>query len=194
MIQVNASEKTDNTIDRILATALEHFSKYGYLGASVREITSAAGVTKPTLYYYFQNKEDLYRVLASSSFEKMREVFGQTQNTPGTLTSNFCSLVKSFYEFAETNLPVARFIQVLSYTPGRDVPDVGIREFKAFIDLTVEQMVTLAMKNSEIPEGAHDRVYLLLLGLLTLAAERRLSGSAIPIEVINKTVEALVVK
>jgi AcrR family transcriptional regulator len=31
--------------------------------SSVREIVALAGVTKPVLYYYFRNKEDIYLAL-----------------------------------------------------------------------------------------------------------------------------------
>ncbi|MBW2208934.1 MAG: helix-turn-helix transcriptional regulator, partial [Deltaproteobacteria bacterium] len=41
------------------ATAL--FAQKGYAGTSVREIVERAGVTKPVLYYYFENKEGLFR-------------------------------------------------------------------------------------------------------------------------------------
>ena len=40
------------------ATAL--FDQKGYAAVSMREICAACGVTKPTLYYYFADKETLY--------------------------------------------------------------------------------------------------------------------------------------
>jgi hypothetical protein len=46
--------------ERILLAAARLFANKGYAGAAVREIVDAAGVTKPTLYYYFKNKEELY--------------------------------------------------------------------------------------------------------------------------------------
>ncbi|HOH51706.1 MAG TPA: helix-turn-helix domain-containing protein, partial [Candidatus Hydrogenedentes bacterium] len=46
---------------RLLESALKIFSEKGYEGTSIREIIEGAGVTRPVLYYYFQNKEDLFR-------------------------------------------------------------------------------------------------------------------------------------
>lgn len=47
----------------ILAGALEVFRMYGYAAASMDRIASAAGVSKPTLYNYFQDKEGLFIAL-----------------------------------------------------------------------------------------------------------------------------------
>jgi len=52
------SESTDNR-QRIIDTALELFAKKGYDAVSTLEIATAAGITKPTMYYYFGSKEGL---------------------------------------------------------------------------------------------------------------------------------------
>jgi TetR/AcrR family transcriptional regulator len=46
--------------DRLLNVALQLFAQKGFESTSVREIASAAKVTKPTIYYYFKSKEGLY--------------------------------------------------------------------------------------------------------------------------------------
>lgn len=44
----------------ILAAALEVFSAYGFRGATVDQIASKCGLSKPNLLYYFRRKEDIY--------------------------------------------------------------------------------------------------------------------------------------
>jgi AcrR family transcriptional regulator len=48
---------------QILAGARKVFLKHGFDGASMNDIVSAAGVSKGTLYVYFENKERLYTAL-----------------------------------------------------------------------------------------------------------------------------------
>lgn len=48
---------------QILAAALREFSANGYSGASMRAIAEGAGVSKPTLYQYIGQKEDLFRAV-----------------------------------------------------------------------------------------------------------------------------------
>ena len=45
----------ENSRSRILESALQIFSAKGFEGASVSDIVNQAGVTKPTLYYFFTN-------------------------------------------------------------------------------------------------------------------------------------------
>lgn len=47
----------------ILAGALDVFTSQGYAAASMDRIATAAGVSKPTLYAYFKNKEGLFAAL-----------------------------------------------------------------------------------------------------------------------------------
>jgi TetR/AcrR family transcriptional regulator len=56
---------------RLLASALSLFSEKGYEGASIREIIERAGVTRPVLYYYFENKEHLFINLVESWSDQM---------------------------------------------------------------------------------------------------------------------------
>ena len=47
----------------ILGAALEVFSTYGYRGATVDQIATRCGLSKPNLLYYFRRKEDIYAAL-----------------------------------------------------------------------------------------------------------------------------------
>lgn len=44
----------------ILDAALDVFSAFGYRGATVDQIATKAGLSKPNLLYYFRRKEDIY--------------------------------------------------------------------------------------------------------------------------------------
>jgi AcrR family transcriptional regulator len=48
-------------IDKALEQALHLFWRKGYEGTSITELTEAIGITKPSLYAAFGNKEDLFR-------------------------------------------------------------------------------------------------------------------------------------
>ena len=54
---------------RIAVAALELFCEKGYETTSVREIVESAGVTKPVLYYYFKNKDDLFSTILNEILE-----------------------------------------------------------------------------------------------------------------------------
>jgi AcrR family transcriptional regulator len=47
------------TASNILDTATRLFMQLGYRAVSINDIAKAAKITKPTLYYYFPDKEAL---------------------------------------------------------------------------------------------------------------------------------------
>lgn len=54
----------DETRERIITEAVKLFGERGFIGASTRDIATAAGVNAPALQYYFENKEGLYQACA----------------------------------------------------------------------------------------------------------------------------------
>lgn len=55
--------KQENSREVILQSALELFAEQGYDAVSVNHIAKKAGITKPTLYYFFNSKEGLFQAL-----------------------------------------------------------------------------------------------------------------------------------
>ncbi|NER79546.1 MAG: helix-turn-helix transcriptional regulator [Leptolyngbya sp. SIO1D8] len=65
----------------ILAGALEVFTTRGYSAASMDRIAAAAGVSKSTLYSYFQDKEGLFvEVIQQLTQNNRQRVFGLLTN------------------------------------------------------------------------------------------------------------------
>lgn len=60
---------------RILDTALTVFSEKGFVGASMDDIASGAGISKPTLYQYFASKDELFTAMMSQERDHMLESF-----------------------------------------------------------------------------------------------------------------------
>ncbi|MCC8049136.1 MAG: TetR/AcrR family transcriptional regulator [Clostridiales bacterium] len=74
------TENTDSmeTMDnrtRLLQCANELFYEKGYDAVGVQEIVARAGLTKPTLYYYFGSKKGLLEALVAERFERLRGMY-----------------------------------------------------------------------------------------------------------------------
>jgi len=61
----------DSVRQRLLGAATDLFARKGYAATTVREIVDSARVTKPVLYYYFQNKEGIYLELMRQTFSNV---------------------------------------------------------------------------------------------------------------------------
>lgn len=63
------TDKKENTAQRILSCAINHFVRDGYLATSVDEIAASAGLTKGAVYFNFQSKEDMLKRLLDEAEE-----------------------------------------------------------------------------------------------------------------------------
>lgn len=63
----------NNSRQRILAAALTLFREKGYASAGVSEIVLRAGITKPTLYYFFQSKAGVFAAILETYYSPLIE-------------------------------------------------------------------------------------------------------------------------
>lgn len=68
--------KGEETRQRILDAALDAFGEASFQAVTTRRIAQAAGVSLPTLQYYFGDKEGLYRACAQTIVERYRRHTG----------------------------------------------------------------------------------------------------------------------
>lgn len=73
------------TAAKIIDAAGHLFMQRGYKAVSINEIIRAAEVTKPTLYYYFADKEELFVQMGLRVLAEMGERLSAAAATPGTI-------------------------------------------------------------------------------------------------------------
>ncbi|MGE8398015.1 MAG: TetR/AcrR family transcriptional regulator, partial [Comamonas sp.] len=54
---------SDEKRERILKAAEVLFDQQGYASTTIEQIVQALGVTKPFVYYYFRNKQEIFETL-----------------------------------------------------------------------------------------------------------------------------------
>ncbi len=90
----------ENSSARILDAALKLFSAKGYEATSTREICEIAGITKPTLYYFFGSKEGVYRALVQTAFEDYERLIQQGLSIPGGLRQKLRTIAELMFQRA----------------------------------------------------------------------------------------------
>ena len=71
-ITSSAQFATNETYAKMLDTACELFARKGFFATSIREIASAMGIQKASLYYYITSKEDLIYQISKAATEHVR--------------------------------------------------------------------------------------------------------------------------
>ena len=68
----------DATREQILARAAKLFARQGYTATSMNEVALACGVTKPSLYHYVADKQQLLAEIAAGHIERLEALVRET--------------------------------------------------------------------------------------------------------------------
>ncbi len=81
----------DSTQDGILKAALETFAIFGYKKTAMSDISDRAGVSRPTLYTYFKNKESIFFAVTEGIHKSVIDGGRLALGPPATLEENLTS-------------------------------------------------------------------------------------------------------
>jgi TetR/AcrR family transcriptional regulator len=114
---------------RLLDAAGRLFLEKGYAATSVHEIVAAAGVTKPTLYYYFTNKEAIYLAIIQQAAIRFHTVLSEHAEPEGPALEHLLELAGHIYDLFIKEINAARLIYAKAYgaplgTPAFDMTAV----------------------------------------------------------------------
>jgi TetR/AcrR family transcriptional regulator len=117
------SKNGSDTRQQILNAALKRFAEKGYAGTSVQEIVDAARVTKPSLYYYFQNKADLYCALVDWAQEERYRLMGEAAARGKNLTEQLMEICAVLFEFIRDHRDLTRLAFATAFAARGEVPE-----------------------------------------------------------------------
>ncbi len=118
----NVTHSNSATRRHILHAALRSFARRGYAAASVQEIVDAAHVSKPALYYYFDDKADLFRALVEAAYDErfrlIREAAARTRGVRAQLTR----ILTDLFAYLEENREMTRISYATAFAPAGEMP------------------------------------------------------------------------
>lgn len=95
--------------DEILNVAEKLFMTKGYHATSTRQITEILGVSQPTIYYHFKNKEDIYyHVILRLSEDVRINLYSISENRNKTLEEKLIHMT----EFLKAKHPFNLFLML----------------------------------------------------------------------------------
>lgn len=80
--EFSADDKNQNILD----SALRAFSTYGFKKTSMDDIAKGAGMSRPALYLYFDNKEAILRELTSRYYRRKTAAVAEALNFEGSVS------------------------------------------------------------------------------------------------------------
>lgn len=134
--------------EAILQSALKLFCTRGYDAAGVQEIVDQAGITKPTLYYYFGSKQGLLKEILYSNIADLEKQLLEAVEIPGDVPMVLYRVARAYFDFAGSHWQFYLFMLSQFYS-GRETE--GFREVYPLI----QRYYRLVVK---IFEDASDRL------------------------------------
>jgi AcrR family transcriptional regulator len=171
----------------LLEAAAEVFARKGYHRTTVDEIARAIGVAKGTIYYHFENKEDLYLAIIREGVYLFKEQLGKAVATSVSTPDKISKLIDEqllFYE-QEKDL-VFLFLKELCNTDlRREVLAEMLTDCLKIIRVVIEEGIRDGSLEAVDPEITTP----VLFGMVSIAALHYLSyNREIPRKPVSKVI------
>lgn len=133
----------------IIRTALEEFSTRDFDQASINQISKKAGLSAGNLYYYFENKEDLYMTVVEYVMKELSLELGEFSNMlfEGSFWENIKLWVLKRLKISLRDKEVGYFINKLfEYDTSKEMNAIELKfkekirnEFRELFNIGVEK-------------------------------------------------------
>ena len=139
----------------ILQAALEEFHTYGYTAARLDRIARRAGVSRGTVYIYYDNKDALFDAVAEQAMGTFVDEVAQTAiSFAGTTEDLLRQVLRRFYDMVTTTKNSALLRILISEGPSR--PELVQRYHAQVIrrgHAALEQVIARGIKRGEVRDG-----------------------------------------
>lgn len=151
--------------NNIIEAAESVFKTVGFKNAKMEDIASEAGITKVTLYSYFQSKENLYLAITYRALQSLNDAYYKSldnnKNKKGI--DSVVALIETFMTFCEENFLYSEtlleyFSLVRSTSSGQDQTKLteATKESLYYMKLQDIQNLPFKLTAKEISRGQAD--------------------------------------
>lgn len=146
--------------ERLLQAAQTLFSRRGYRGTGVQDIVELAGVTKPTLYYYFNSKAGIYLTLVEQVFDLRMEQVKNAAATSNTIQGKLEAIIRALMEYSRTHAEGMQIAYANIFAAPEEVPSEvrGCHKIQGTFDF-VHALIKEGQANGEL-DASFDSVEL----------------------------------
>ena len=97
---------------QILAAALDVFSRQGYAGTTLDDITAAANLSKGAIYWYFESKADLFATLLGERASIFSEIIADAARTASSPLDGLHAIWLRWMEALETDRGYQAYVRL----------------------------------------------------------------------------------
>lgn len=141
--------------EEILNTALRVFAREGYKDSNLSLIAQECGISRPTIYQYFHDKEEIYyyavKLVTGNMFIKYAEIaWGQEGSVCDKLKSICSDIIAMGYQ-NQQSLTMLVDVMILLRKEGKDFSDV-IMKRTVKLNILFKRLLRLGISRGEIKD------------------------------------------
>jgi TetR/AcrR family transcriptional regulator len=161
---------------KILECALQQFAARGYDAVGVQEIVETAGLTKPTLYHFFNSKEGVLQALLAQHCDAEHARMCQAAAYDGDLTLTLTRIVATQFALVREQPQFCRLKLSLWFAPVDGVPHKAVAQYNERQFSLIEDMFQRAVQQHGNMRGRHSAYAATFLGMVNTWAGLALNG------------------
>lgn len=177
--------------DAVLLTAVQMFNERGFHATSLDDVAARLGVTKPVIYHYFGNKDQVLLACVRTGVDQLLEAAAESRQVAG---NGFVRLRDFLVRYALINM--ADFGRCVIRTGDELLSPESRQEFRAIkreVDRAMREMIRQAVADgSAVVEDVRIAAFALAGALNWPARWQRRDGPLSPEEVARQLVDFLI--
>jgi AcrR family transcriptional regulator len=159
---------------QLLDVALQFFAQKGYAATTVREIVDAAGITAPSLYYYFGNKEGLYMELMQTHCVQIDSVLESHLHTSESSKNRLKDLVDKIFLHVIEDKDFFRLMFTIYYGPSQSAPYCDFISYHVKFHAAIKKIIEEGIASKEFQPGNPGHMTWVIRGVVQLAMEEQI--------------------
>jgi len=152
--------------EKILHCALQLFSSRGYDAVGVQEICEKSGITKPTLYYYFESKRGLLDAIIIEYYPPFLEEIKHRAEYRRDLIMNLEGLAFTFFRFAVSRPDFNRLFLSIMFSPRESEAYLAHRKYTMQLFQCIGELFKVSVPENGNLRGKEKQLTASFIGLL----------------------------
>ncbi|WP_227002775.1 TetR/AcrR family transcriptional regulator [Salicibibacter kimchii] len=147
----------------IIENAVGIFAENGYYKTTTAMVAKAAGVSQPYVFHFFENKEDLFKVVLDRAFSRIYDTFSEVEAPTDQLIE---AMGYAFTQIIQTHRD-----EVLMIMQAHAISEVDIRNHVRKMFLSIFESLILKFERAGIPNAKMTAAHFIGTGLLITVSE-----------------------
>lgn len=162
------TDRRDAKVSNLLDAARDVVMRFGYRKTTLEDIADQAGVSRATLYYYFPNKEEVFRALIAREIESFQQILAEAVDPGAPPEERLLALVHVRY----THLRQIKALYSVTHNISREHLPMAAQALGGFEQ--AQHMLVASTLQEGVDSGRFKPVDVELLAAAMLAALRGL--------------------